>query len=78
MDIKNVNISKVGSIVGAVVLGTSLIVSECRRHWTKKKLLEAQVDIAIDNFVDMVKDAKIKSLEEEVQELKSSCKEKES
>lgn len=78
MNIKNAKIGMIGSAVCAVVLCASAIVAECRRHRTKKKLEETQMELAVGNFVDLLKDAKIKILEEEIQDLKSNCKEKES
>lgn len=78
MEIKNVKIGTIGSVIGAVALGASAIVAECRRRKVKRQLLDAQLELAVDNFVDVIKDAHIKNLEKEIQDLKSGCKEKES
>ena len=68
----------IGAVVSAVGLGIGLIVSGCRVRKLKKQVEEEQAKLVIGSFVDMVNEAKIKNLEEEIQELKSNCKEKES
>lgn len=68
----------IGVTVSAVGLGVGLIVSGCRVRKLKKQIEEEQTKQLIGSFVDIVNEAKIKNLEEEIQELKSGCKEKES
>ncbi len=68
----------IGAAVGLVGLGVSAIVAECRRHKAKKELLETQVELGFEKLGGCIQEAKIRVLEEEIQELKSKKQEGES
>ena len=78
MNAKLVRIGLIGAAVSAVSLCVGTIKAEYRRHKAMAELIDTQIELGITKLDGCVKDARIRVLEEEIQELKSNRKEEES
>lgn len=78
MNSKLAKIGLIGGIVGTVVGGVGAIVAECRRHKTKKKLIDAEGMLAFREIESVVNNARIRKLQSENSKLRSERKRKES
>ena len=68
----------IGVVIGSVGLGVSAIVAECRRHKTKKQLIDTEAMLGLTALDNILKDSQIRHLEKQLAEAKSETEEKES
>lgn len=58
-------------MVGIISLTSVAIKAECERHKTKNELIDTQIKLNLTEISGILKDAKIRRLEKELDELKS-------
>ena len=71
MNTKLTNIGLISGLAGTVILGVGAIVAECRRHKTKKKLIDRELELCVEKVDNFLMRGQIRILEEELEKSKS-------